>query len=51
MMNEQDDTRMTGFGTRELSAELQRLLAARHHDPFSVLGRHCLLYTSDAADE
>jgi len=40
MMNEQDDTKVTGTATRELSADLQRLLAARHHDPFSVLGRH-----------
>ena len=25
----------------DLTPELQRLLEARHHDPFTLLGRHC----------
>ena len=28
------------MGTRDLSDELIRIIEARHHDPFSVLGRH-----------
>lgn len=31
---------MTAVQNKKISSELQRIIDARHHDPFSVLGRH-----------
>jgi 1,4-alpha-glucan branching enzyme len=39
-MNHKDSTKIPQSGGQALSQDLLRLLEARHHDPFSVLGRH-----------
>ena len=31
---------MTATTTARLSPELQKIVEARHHDPFSILGKH-----------